>query len=41
MNIKAKIEKLLAKTVENGCTMEEAAAAAKMVQNSLGNITLN
>lgn len=32
MDIKAKIEKLLAKTIENGCTMEEAAAAAKMVQ---------
>ena len=32
MDIRAKIEKLLAKTVENGCTMEEATAAAKMVQ---------
>ena len=32
MDIKAKIEKLLAKTVENGCTMDEAATAAKMVQ---------
>lgn len=36
MDIKAKIEKLLAKTVENGCTMEEAAAAAKMVQKLIG-----
>lgn len=32
MDIKAKIEKLLAKTIENGCTVEEAASAAKMVQ---------
>lgn len=32
MDIKEKIEKLLAKTVENGCTMAEATAAAKMVQ---------
>ena len=32
MDIKAKIEKLLAKTIENGCTMDEAATAAKMVQ---------
>ena len=36
MDIKAKIEKLLTKTVENGCTMEEAAAAAKMVQKLIG-----
>jgi hypothetical protein len=36
MDIKAKIEKLLAKTVENSCTMEEAAAAAKMVQKLIG-----
>ena len=36
MDIKAKIEKLLAKTVENGCTIEEAAAAAKMVQKLIG-----
>lgn len=32
MDIKAKIEKLLAKTIENGCTVEKAASAAKMVQ---------
>lgn len=32
MDVKAKIEKLLAKTIENGCTVEEAASAAKMVQ---------
>lgn len=32
MDIKAKIEKLLTKTIENGCTVEEAASAAKMVQ---------
>ena len=32
MDIKAKIEKLLAKTIENGCTVEEAASAAKAVQ---------
>lgn len=36
MDIKAKIEKLLAKTVENGCTMEEAAVSAKMVQKLIG-----
>jgi hypothetical protein len=32
MDIKAKIEKLLVKTVDNGCTMAEATAAAKMAQ---------
>lgn len=36
MDIKAKIEKLLAKTIENGCTVEEAASAAKMVQKLIG-----
>ena len=36
MDIKAKIEKLLAKTVENGCTMAEATSAAKMVQKLIG-----
>lgn len=36
MDIKAKIEKLLSKTVENGCTMAEAIAAAKMVQKLIG-----
>lgn len=41
MDIKAKIEKLLAKTVENGCTMEEAASAAKMVQRLIKKYHVN